>query len=413
MEDASEAPKRREQTRGFMLGSLSVGHGISHLYDQGFPVFMPTITLSLGLSTLQVAALHGLRQAGFGVVNLGGGPLVDRMKRHWGLILTGCLVWAGLAFALVGASPNFGVLIVSVMFVSVPGALWHLPSTAAISQRFPDRRGFAISMHGFGSNIGNVVGPVLAGALLGVFFWRNVFFIYTAPALILAVFVWWSLRNLGKEDDEGEPREMSARFRDALTILKSPTVSGLIVAASLINVGQFALFNWTPFYLEEDLGMGHFKAGFYYALLTGSGIISAPVLGVLSDKFGRKTVLVPGFCIATVLAMLVASAGDSVLLPLVLAGMGLFSFAMHQVIQAAVLDAVGTGTEATTIGLLFGLNGVVSGASPFLAAFIINYLGGYESIYYYAGILTAATAVVVAITPFYKQNVSVTVEQKG
>ena len=268
-------------------------------------------------------------------------------------------------------------------------------------------------MHGFGSNIGNVVGPVLAGALLGVFFWRNVFFIYTAPGLILAIFVWWSLRNLGKDSDAGEPREISARFRDALTILKSPTVFGLILAASFINVGQFALFNWTPFYLEEELGMGHFKAGFYYALLTGSGIISAPMLGVLSDKFGRKAVLIPGFCIATVLSPLVVSAGDGAMLALVLAGMGLFSFAMHQIIQAAVLDAVGKGTEATTIGLLFGLNGVVSGASPFLAAFIINYLGGFESIYYYAAILTGATAAVVAITPFHKQNVSVPAEQRG
>ena len=53
-------------------------------------------------------------------------------------------------------------MIAAVILVSVPGSLWHLPAAAALSQRFPDRRGFAIAMHGFGSNIGNVLGPLLA-----------------------------------------------------------------------------------------------------------------------------------------------------------------------------------------------------------------------------------------------------------
>ena len=166
MEAAPEVRPEGKRKRGFILGSLSFGHGMSHLYDQGFPVFMPTITESMGLGNLHVAALLGLRQRGFGVVNLAGGPFVDMLKRHWGLILTGCMVGSAVSYVLVGASPNFTVLVIAVMLISIPGALWHLPASAAISQQFPDRRGFAISMHGFGSNIGNVVGPLMAGALL-------------------------------------------------------------------------------------------------------------------------------------------------------------------------------------------------------------------------------------------------------
>ena len=73
--------------------------------------------------------------------------------------------------------------------ISGPGSVWHLPATAALSQRFPDRRGFAISMHGFESNIGNVLGPLLTGALLTALFYRTVLFIYASPALAVAVFV--------------------------------------------------------------------------------------------------------------------------------------------------------------------------------------------------------------------------------
>ena len=253
-------PAKPTRSRGFILGSLSVGHGLAHLYDFGLPAVMPTIASSLGLSNLQVATLHGIRMAGFGVVNLGGGPVVDTTRRHWGLILTGCMVWAALAFAVVAGSPNFGILVVGIIFLSIPGALWHLPATAALSQQFPDRRGFAISMHGFGSNIGNALGPLLAGALLGVLFWRYALLIYTGPALALAIFVWWSLRDLGR-DGRAEEIRLGARFRGALELLKQPIIAVIILAATLRSIGLDALFHWTPFYLEEDLNASNLRPG--------------------------------------------------------------------------------------------------------------------------------------------------------
>lgn len=407
MEQVVRAPVQRGRSRGFILGCLSLGHGASHLYDQGFPVFMPVITQTLGLGYIQVATLLSIRQVGGGLVSLGGGALVDTLKAQWGLILTGCMAGSAIAYALIGASVNFPLLVFAVILVSVPGALWHLPAAAALSQRFPDRRGFAIAMHGFGSNIGNVLGPLLAGALLTTLFWRHVLFIYAVPSLVLAGLVWWSLKDVGKGGDAEDSTPLSSQFAIGVRLLRNPIVVGLIFAATLRGIGLNALFHWTPFYLTDTgtgLGMGHFSAGFHYSLLAGMGIFSAPVLGILSDKFGRKAVLVPGLGSAAVLSLLVVSTGDSVLLALVLAGMGLGTFALHQIIQAAVLDVVGRGTEATAVGLIFGINGLIGAASPFLATLIINYAGGLSSIFYYSGILTGISAVVMLLIPLRPIN---------
>ena len=407
MAKVASIPIPARQNRGFILGSLSFGHGISHLYDMGFPVLMPAITSAMGLGNFQVAALLSIRQAGFGVVNLGGGVLVDAWKRHWGLILTGCMIWAAVAFLLMAISQNYPMLLVGVVLVSIPGALWHLPASATLSQRFPDRRGFAISVHGFGSNIGNVTGPLLAGLLLTVMLWRSVLLVYIAPSLLLALFVWWSLKDVGK-DEAGEPSAhdgvpgisgLSHQLREGGRLLKNPVVLGLVFTAALRGIGLNATFNWAPFYLEEELGMGHFMAGVHFALLTGMGIASAPLLGTLSDKVGRKMVLVPGLILASAFSLLVVVTGGTIFLPLVLAGLGLFSFALHQIMQAAVLDVVGRGTEATAVGLIFGINGVLGGVSPFLAFLIINHLGGYGSIFYYAGIVTALSALLMVLIP--------------
>ena len=395
-----------KNNRVFILSSLSVGHGLSHMFDQGFPLLITEIAAAMGLGTFRTATLFAVRQGGSSATSLGGGPVIDHLKSYWGLILTACMLAHAITFAAIGSSPTFGLLVAVVLFLSIPGSLWHLPSAAAISQRFPERRGFAISMHGFGSNIGNVSGPVLAGALLstGFLIWRHVFFIYAGLALLMAVFVWWSLRGLGRETASELGISLSGQFVNALRLLKNPIVMALILAALLRGIGLNALFNWTPFYLRESLSMSTLEAGVYYAMLTGMGIVSAPVLGWLSDKWGRKAVLVPGFVIAGLLSMAVVSVGASLLLVPILAGLGLFSFALHQIIQASVLDYVGQGTEATAIGLLFGINGIIGIGSPFLASAIIENWGGYGAVFYYAGILTLVTAVIVLIIPLRNPN---------
>ena len=388
--------------RSFVLGSLSFGHGVSHLFDQAFPLFLTEIAATMGLGSFQKAFLFGIRQGGSAMVNLGGGPMVDMMKPQWGAILTGCMIGGALSFVIMGASPNIWVLAVAVALFSIPGALWHLPAAAAISQRFPDRRGFAISIHGFGSNVGNVLGPVVAGSLLGILLWRHVFYLYAIPSLMVAIFVWWSLKDLGRYGRPSEQATMGSQFQDALQLLKNPVVLGLTLAAMLRGMGLDAIFSWTPFYLKDadgGLGMGNFQAGIYIALVTGMGIISTPVLGLLSDRYSRKAVLVPGLIIATLLSFTVVYIGDSLLLIPIFAVMGLFSFALHQIIQAAVLDVVGQGKEAKAIGLVFGINGLIGMGSPFLASLIIDHLGGYGAIYYYAGILTALAAVLVMLNP--------------
>ncbi|MFQ6030467.1 MAG: MFS transporter, partial [Dehalococcoidia bacterium] len=196
----------RKQNRGFILGGLSIGHGLSHMLDQGFPILVTEIAAAMGLGTAQKASLFAMRQAGSSFTSLGGGPLVDILKPYWGLILIGCMLGHAVSYAAVGAAPNFILLALAVLFVSVPGSLWHLPSAAAVSQRFPDRRGFGISMLGFGANIGNILGPIVAGALLGigVLYWRQVSFVYVAMALGMGIFVWWSVGGLGNDGGEKE-----------------------------------------------------------------------------------------------------------------------------------------------------------------------------------------------------------------
>ena len=413
MAQAVQTSGRHRQNRGFILGSLTFGHGVAHLYDLGFPVFLTAIANSLGLSTIQAGIILGIRTSGSGLVSMGAGVLVDRFRGQWGVMLTACMVLNVVAFVVIGLSPGYTLLLIGVFLISVPGSLWHLPAIASLSRRFTDRRAFAISIHSFGSTVGNALGPLVAGLLLSYLIWRNVLFLYAIPAAIVAFFVWWSLKDLGREDNEGvragDELTIRALGGAGLRLFRNPAMMALLVAASLRGVANNAMFDWTPFYLEKSpeeggLGFSYFWTGFQVALLTGMGAISSPILGQLSDKLGRKEVLVPGLAIAAVLPFFVVPAGNGILVPVVMAGLGLFSFALHQVMLAAILDGVVRGTEATVAGLVFGINGAVGFASTALVAIIIENFGGYGSMYIYVGALTAAAAIIVLFTPFPKYD---------
>ena len=256
MAEAVQASGGHRQNRSFMLGSLTFRHCVAHLYDLGFPVFLTAIVDSLARSTRQTGFLLGIRTSGNGLRSMGSGVLVDRFRDQWGIMLTVCMVLNVIAFVVIGLSPNLGILIIGVLLISIPGSLWHLPAIASLSRRFSDRRAFSISIHSFGSTVGNALGPLVAGALLGYLLWREVMFLYAIPAGIVALFVGWALRDLGREENlqpgDAERRTLRTLAGAGWNFFRNPAMLALLVAASLRSVANNAMFDWSPFYLENS-----------------------------------------------------------------------------------------------------------------------------------------------------------------
>ena len=248
------------------------------------------------------------------------------------------------------------------------------------------------------------MGPLVAGALLVFLSWRGILFIYIVPALLMAFMVWLFLQNIGKGGPQ-QRRSLKGQLVSALPLLKNRIILGLAVVALLRGMVLNSQFIWTPFYLKDEIGMGTVGVGIHIALLTGMGVVSTPILGAMSDRFNRKYILAPGFAFSAVLTALIVNVGGGIGLTAVLAATGLFSFALHQIIQASVLDQVSEGTEATAIGFLFGASSVVGAFSPLIAVAIIGSFGLDKVFYYQAGLTTIALVILMFI-PLRKRLIS-------
>ena len=395
-----------KENRGFILTVVSIGHGIAHWYGESFPVMLPFIQSTMGFTNVQYGLLGTIQGVSSGIVNIPGGIIADRFRKYWGHILTLCMLFIALSYAMVGASFNYYIMIITVIVVIVPGTIWHLPAAAAISQVFPDRRGFALSMHGVGANAGNLLGPIATGALLAFMHWKNISFIYVAPPLIATVILWLTIKNIGQSDENELGVTMAQWFSQAKKMVSNPIVIGLIIVALFRTGTTGTMMIWVPRYLTDSiasggLGMTSVMMGIHIGLLAGTGVISGPFMGIISDRFGRKSVLVPGLVISSILPAIAVNLNGGVGLLIILALMGLFVWSLHQIILAAVLDVVGRGTEATAVGLAFAGASVVGAISPLLGAFIIETYG-LVSIFYYVSILTGVSALIMMAIPLKK-----------
>ncbi|MBI2862910.1 MAG: MFS transporter [Chloroflexi bacterium] len=396
---------KAEQTphiaRNFVLAFLSGGHGVFHWYTQSFWVILPRLASDFALSKVQVGSLITMREMAAGLVNLPGGVAIDLLRRSWGLIMAGCIALLGVAYLAVASSVGYLYLLAAMALVGVPATVWHIPATTVLSGRFAERRGLAFAIHSMGGAIGDSIGPVVTGLLLLYLTWRQVLSIYALPPFFLAVLVWWALRGIGGQPSGATSRDLLSQIKLLGGLVRAPALILLMVIAGLRAMGHVALLTFLPLYLAIELGYSPPLVGFHIGLLTFLGVVSSPILGALSDRYGRRVILIPGLLSLATLNLALARVGTGLPLTIVIALLGLFVYSLQAIILAAAMDLAGKGVEGSTLGFLFAARFVFSGVSPLIAGAIYDSMGIQATFTYIAAVFTLP-ALILAVLPLHR-----------
>ena len=370
-----EKPKR-------VVGTIIAGHGFQHMYADGFLVLLPLIQDAFDMGAVALGVLSASRQAAGGLLSMGGGFLVDLFSGNRGLFLAGSLFAMAFAYLLAGAAPNTATLIVAVSLGSAAGAFWHPVGLGILSYAFPQNRALMMSLHRSAGSVGEVVTPFIVAGALVFTTWRGVlaggFFLITVVSATLL----FALVRIGLPKREPIKRSAGAQFRSIAGLFRSPALPVLLAVSGLRGMADRAVVFFLPILIaqflretETDPSDARIAAVVapYLALMVGTSVIVSPIIGAVSDRIGRKPVLIWVLFFSTVITgalWFVSELGPALL---VLVGLlGIVRFAGANLAQAASLDiAEGRQIEGSMIGLLWGNNAALGALSPLFLGFII------------------------------------------
>lgn len=284
------------------------------------PLFLSTV---LGVSAAGLGVIEGFAESVSALLRVPAGWWSDRTKRRKPLVLIGYSV-AALARPLIGLAQGAGQVLAIRVSDRVGKGLRSAPRDALIADSVPaSQRGYAFGVHRSADNLGAVFGPIIAWAAL-TYGWaelRTLFYWSALPGLMSVMLVLLMVRETRAEDEA--PRE--ARNLPALaatgTLSSSPAdVEGPVAAPlgktfwqTLAVIFLFTLSLSTDAFLllrASQLGVPTSLIPILWAALHVVKSSSAVLGGALSDRLGRRPLILGGWLVYALVYLGFAVASD-------------------------------------------------------------------------------------------------------
>jgi MFS transporter, FSR family, fosmidomycin resistance protein len=380
---------------------LSVGHGASHWITGTFFLLLPKIREEFGFSYAEISLIGTIYYIGSLSSNVIGGPAVDMTGRRI-MFQVVSLFASGLALVGLGLSGNFAVIAAMGVLIAAANNLWHPAAMSFLSSEYPKNRAFVLSLHGVGSNVGEAVGPIAAGALLtwSMLGWQSAAYLNAAPALLTAVVFIVFLLARDRPVAGGERRGVDFRtyMNGVLAMVRDKAVVGLCVMAGFRSMAQSGLKLYLPFYIVDVLGLPYAYAGIGMTALLLGGMVASPIAGAYSDRIGRRAIISIALGASTVVIVALTFVGNATAYVVGISLLGFSMFAIRPVIQGWMMDLVPRRMAGSAISLMFSVQAFKAAITPLIGGVIADRYG-LPAVFYFLGAVLLLANVVVFLLP--------------
>ncbi len=364
-------PKAAYEIR--MIGVLTLMFGFVFFDRNAMGNLAPFISESLHLNSGQIGALSSGLSVCWAISGFAIGTLSDALGRRKSILLITVVIFS-VCSVLSGLAPSFGVLLASRMLMGLAeGPILPIAQSLVVLESSENRRGFNMGvMQNLGSNlIGSFAGPVILTALAQAFSWRGAFYVAAVPGLICAALIWLFVREPAKdarvavaEADPGVPA-VAPPTTAAATLVRAMGYRNMWICILLsIVMVPWMILGWT--FLPTIYGtlrhLGHSETSWLVGALGISAAVFAFIVPGLSDRFGRKPIMVIFTFIGIFypIAALYYQGSSWMLAALVFLGWsasGTFPLFMATIPS----ETIPSRYVATTLGLVMGLGELIGG----------------------------------------------------
>ncbi len=393
MSGAPAAPRpRRAIGRNVLVLSL-----VSFLTDVSSEMIYPLLPLfltgTLHAGASAVGLIEGAAESTAALLKLGSGWWSDRVRRRKPLVVLGYAV-SSLARPLVAAAQAASQVLAVRVADRVGKGLRTSPRDALIADSVdPSIRGRAFGLHRAADHAGAVVGPLVAFAILR---WRpetplrSLFWLAAVPGVLAVIALAWGVKEAARappaaRSAAGLSGGMGRRFWAYLAVLLVFTLGNASDAFLLLRASQ--------------LGIGETLLPVLWAMLHVVKSVSSTPGGMLSDRLGRKPLIVVGWIVYAGVYVLFGRASAPWHVWALFAVYGLYFGLTEGVEKALVADLASPERRGAAYGWYNLALGVGALPASLVFGLVWDRFGSSAAFVYGAGLAFAAAVALLVVVP--------------
>jgi len=384
----------RGQGPVFLVG---LGHGGTHWIVATFYLLLPFITKELELSYVVAGSLVSIIHLSSFGFNFLSGAIVDVSGRR-ALIQFISLTIGATALFLVGYASSFVWLVIIAIVIGATNNLWHPAAISFLSTRYPDNRGYALSIHALGANTGDAIAPVATGMLLSWFVWRETASINALPVFAIALLIVVVLTRINRKSGPGTAANKGMSLREYITgigkLIRDRAVLGLCLMAGFRSMAQNGLLVFLPLYLADVMKVSPVTMGLTVMAMQAGGMIAGPIAGVASDRLGRRRVVLAGLTVTTLIIAGLTLLNQEVLFIAGVSILGFALFSVRPVIHSWMMDLTPRELSGSATSLMFGTQSGMSVLMPLIGGLVADNWGLGAVFYLLAATMLVANVLV-------------------
>lgn len=337
--------------------TVAVAHAVHDTYSAFLPALLPLLIEKFALSN----TLAGLFTVFYQMPSLFQpliGRLADRKNLRFMVILAPTIT--GAAMTTVGLAPSYGFAAFLLILAGISSSTLHATGPVLGSALSGKRLGRGMSFWMVGGELGRALGPLITVTAIAYLTLNGLPWLMLAGVLT-SIFLFVKLDPISTRTNH---EDTQLHWRAGLRKLRGIMLP-LAVILFIRSLAMSTLTTFLPTFLTRE-GTSLWMAGFSLTILEVSGMIGAFLAGGLSDRFGRRRMLVISFIATPILMFLFVRANAFWKLPLLVL-LGFFGIAVVPVFMAIVMEnaaeqrAFANGVYMATSFVLHALAVIVIG----------------------------------------------------
>ncbi|TCU27701.1 putative MFS family arabinose efflux permease [Rhizobium azibense] len=320
-------------------------------------------------------------------------PLWGRLGDIYGrkLMLVRASFGMTIAISLMGMAENVWQLVALRLFVGLAGGYASGSMVLVATQTPKDRSAWALGVLSSGIMAGNLVGPLIGGALPPIIGIRGTFL--AAGGVIFFAFLATALMI---KEEKSPARRQAAKTSGGWRAIpdKGPVVA-MLATGLLLMLANMSIEPIIAVYvaqLVEDQGRVTMTAGIVMSATALGSILSASRLGKLADRIGHWPVIAGALAVAALLLIPQAFVTNSLQLIALRFVMGIALGGLLPCIAAVIRHSVPDGAAGSILGYSISTQYVGQVAGPVLGGFVGGHIGMRAVFLATCGLLLAGAA---------------------